>query len=137
MNLILCFWLIIINIDRFIDQTLSETIHNKTLNLPLARVLKSIDSTKHDDDKSLTFTDPQQYSSTIYKNFQINKNSIIKTHDSRSLGAKYLNEIELSSNEDCLLFCWNTTNCNLAVFEEKVLLFQDNIKLNLKKYLNL
>lgn len=122
MNLILCFWLIIINIDRFIGQTLGQTIHSKTLNLslPLSRVLKSIDSTNHDD-KTLTFTDPQQFSSTINKNFQINKNSIIKTHDSRSLGAKYLNEIELSSNEDCLSFCWNTTNCNLAVFEEKVL----------------
>ena len=57
---------------------------------------------------------------SIEDKFQINKNSIIRTHDSRALGAKYLNETDLSSNEDCLRWCWNTTNCNLAVYEEKV-----------------
>lgn len=56
----------------------------------------------------------------IEAKFQVNKNSIIRTHDSRSLGAKYINETDLSSNEECLRWCWNTTNCNLAVFEEKV-----------------
>lgn len=55
----------------------------------------------------------------IEAKFQVNKNSIIRTHDSRSLGAKYINETDLSSNEECLRWCWNTTNCNLAVFEEK------------------
>lgn len=56
----------------------------------------------------------------IEAKFQVNKNSIIRTHDSRALGAKYINETDLSSNEECLRWCWNTTNCNLAVFEEKV-----------------
>ncbi|KAH9406614.1 AP-2 complex subunit sigma [Tyrophagus putrescentiae] len=55
----------------------------------------------------------------IEAKFQVNKNSIIRTHDSRALGAKYINETDLSSNEECLRWCWNTTNCNLAVFEEK------------------
>ena len=56
----------------------------------------------------------------IKDKFKITKNSIIRTHDSRALGAKYLNETELSSNEQCLEWCWNTNACNLAVFEEKV-----------------
>lgn len=61
---------------------------------------------------------------SIVERFQVNKNSIIRTHDSRALGAKYLNESDLSSNEDCLRWCWNTSNCNMAVFEEKVSQFQ-------------
>lgn len=80
-----------------------------TSNASLTRNFKSIDHQK--------FLKGSEY---FFKNFQINKNSIIKTHDSRSLGAKYLNETELSSNEECLSWCWNTSNCNLAVFEEKV-----------------
>ncbi|KAH7645826.1 manec and ldl receptor domain containing protein [Dermatophagoides farinae] len=79
-----------------------------TSNASLTRNSKSIDHQK--------FLKGSEY---FFKNFQINKNSIIKTHDSRSLGAKYLNETELSSNEECLSWCWNTSNCNLAVFEEK------------------
>ena len=63
---------------------------------------------------------PNQSIESIVDKFQINKNSIIRTHDSRALGAKYLNESDLSSNEDCLRWCWNTSNCNMAVYEEKV-----------------
>lgn len=57
---------------------------------------------------------------SIASKFQVNKNSIIRTHESRALGAKYINETDMSSNEECLRWCWNTTNCNLAVFQEKV-----------------
>lgn len=78
---------------------------------PLIRNTKSLDHP--------ATTTPKEF--LFLNNFRINKNSIIKTHDSRSLGAKYLNETELSSNEECLSWCWNTSNCNLAVFEEKVL----------------
>lgn len=53
------------------------------------------------------------------ENFQVNENRIIRTEDSRRMGARYLNETELSSNRDCLLWCWETTSCNVAVFEEK------------------
>jgi len=66
---------------------------------------------------------PQQQRSirdSILDRFHINTNTIIRTHDSRALGAKYLNETELSSNEDCLYWCWETSPCNLAVYEEKV-----------------
>lgn len=57
---------------------------------------------------------------SIASKFQVNKNSIIRTHESRALGAKYINETDMSSNEECLRWCWNTSNCNLAVFQEKV-----------------
>lgn len=57
---------------------------------------------------------------SIASKFQVNKNFIIRTHESRALGAKYINETDMSSNEECLRWCWNTTNCNLAVFQEKV-----------------
>lgn len=65
---------------------------------------------------------PQQRSirDSILDRFHINTNTIIRTHDSRALGAKYLNETELPSNEDCLYWCWETSPCNLAVYEEKV-----------------
>lgn len=51
--------------------------------------------------------------------FQVNANTIIRTKDSRSQGAKYLNETELPSKGDCLLWCCQVTSCNVAVFEEK------------------
>ena len=74
---------------------------------------------------------------SIVEKFQVNKNSIIRTHDSRALGAKYLNETDLPSNEDCVHWCWNTTNCNLAVYEEKVNNFVNMSKLNFSPHLSL
>ncbi|XP_075723635.1 uncharacterized protein LOC119168218 isoform X2 [Rhipicephalus microplus] len=53
------------------------------------------------------------------QSFEVNENRIIRTEDSRRMGARYLNETELSSNRDCTLWCWETTSCNVAVFEEK------------------
>lgn len=52
--------------------------------------------------------------------FRINANTIIRTQDSRTNGARYLNETEQPSNDDCLNWCLQTKQCNLAVFEEKV-----------------
>jgi hypothetical protein len=36
------------------------------------------------------------------------------------MGAKYLNEIDLSSREECLRLCCETSTCDVFVFEEKV-----------------
>lgn len=52
--------------------------------------------------------------------FHVNQNSIIRTHDSRSMGATFINSTLLNTNDECMRFCWNTFNCNLAVFEGKV-----------------
>lgn len=62
---------------------------------------------------------------SVLDKFNVNTNTIIRTHDSRALGAKYLNESELPSNEDCLYWCWQTSPCNLAVYEEKVRSFAE------------
>ncbi|KAJ8909514.1 hypothetical protein NQ315_010827 [Exocentrus adspersus] len=35
------------------------------------------------------------------------------------MGAKYLNEIDLGSREECLRLCCETDNCDVFVFEEK------------------
>ncbi|XP_022246505.1 uncharacterized protein LOC106463320 [Limulus polyphemus] len=55
----------------------------------------------------------------VLDNFQINRDTIIRTQDSRALGAKYLNETELPTNEDCIYWCWKVPKCNVAVYEEK------------------
>ena len=65
-------------------------------------------------------SEPRPVRDSILDRFRINANTIIRTHDSRALGAKYLNETELASNEDCLYWCWQTSPCNLAVYEQKV-----------------
>lgn len=70
------------------------------------------------DDKA---PNSRQFVEGVLEKFHVNFNTIIKTGDSRALGAKYLNESELVSKEDCMLWCWETNPCNLAVYEEKVL----------------
>lgn len=54
------------------------------------------------------------------ENFDVHKDKIIRTQDSRDMGAKYLNEIDLGSREECLRLCCETDNCDVFVFEEKV-----------------
>ncbi|KAL7638193.1 UNVERIFIED_CONTAM: hypothetical protein RMT77_011818 [Armadillidium vulgare] len=53
------------------------------------------------------------------KKFTVNENTIIRTQDSRLLGAKFLNESDIGNREDCLTFCCNTRFCDVAVFQEK------------------
>ncbi|XP_017775989.1 PREDICTED: uncharacterized protein LOC108562229 isoform X2 [Nicrophorus vespilloides] len=56
---------------------------------------------------------------TCIENFDIHKDKIIRTQDSRAMGAKYLNEIDLDSREECLRLCCETENCDVFVYEEK------------------
>ena len=51
--------------------------------------------------------------------FDIHRDKIIRTHESRDMGAKYLNEDEFDSKEECLKFCCDTDGCDVFVFEEK------------------
>ncbi|XP_065155908.1 uncharacterized protein [Atheta coriaria] len=53
------------------------------------------------------------------ENFDIHKDKIIRTTDSRAMGAKYLNEMDLDSREECLRLCCETENCDVFVYEEK------------------
>jgi hypothetical protein len=57
---------------------------------------------------------------TCADNFDIHADKIIRTQDSRAMGAKYINEVDLSSREECLRFCCQTNMCDVFVFEEKV-----------------
>ena len=57
-------------------------------------------------------------------NSEISENTIIRTKDSRALGAKFLNEISLGPNsrDRCSSLCCSFQGCNVAVYEEKVLI---------------
>ncbi|KAJ8963701.1 hypothetical protein NQ317_009789 [Molorchus minor] len=59
---------------------------------------------------------------TCIDNFNVHRDKIIRTQDSQNMGAKYLNEIDLGSREECLRLCCETDNCDVFVFEEKVCL---------------
>lgn len=52
--------------------------------------------------------------------FEVSESTIIRTEDSRMLGAQFLNESDVGNREDCLSLCCATKFCNVAVFEEKV-----------------
>ncbi|KAG8197731.1 hypothetical protein JTE90_001652 [Oedothorax gibbosus] len=62
----------------------------------------------------------RQLDTDVESRFHINANTIIRTGESRVLGAKYVNETILPSNHDCLTKCLETPNCNAAVYEEKI-----------------
>jgi hypothetical protein len=57
---------------------------------------------------------------TCVDNFDIHRDKIIRTQDSRAMGAKYINEVDLSSREECLRLCCETSTCDVFVFEERV-----------------
>lgn len=44
---------------------------------------------------------------------------IIKSDESIKLGAKFLDDADVGSKEECLHFCCETDNCNVYVYEEK------------------
>lgn len=45
---------------------------------------------------------------------------IIKTEESRQLGAKFLESADSLSKVECLHLCCETENCDVFVYEEKV-----------------
>jgi len=53
---------------------------------------------------------------------EVSENTIIRTKDSRALGAKFLNETSLGADarDRCLNLCCSFHGCNVAVYEEKV-----------------
>lgn len=65
-------------------------------------------------------SDKTSASMKCYRSFQVNRSTIIRTQDSKTEGAKYLDEAEKSSHEECLKWCCATVNCTVAVYEEKV-----------------
>ncbi|RZF39367.1 hypothetical protein LSTR_LSTR000888 [Laodelphax striatellus] len=56
---------------------------------------------------------------TCADNFDIHEDQIIRTQDSRALGAKYIDERDVPSRDDCLRLCCETADCDVFVFEER------------------
>ncbi|XP_055541509.1 uncharacterized protein LOC129727574 [Wyeomyia smithii] len=56
---------------------------------------------------------------TCLAHFDVHLNTIIRTEESRSMGAKFLDDADVSSREQCLRLCCETVNCDVFVFEEK------------------
>lgn len=54
------------------------------------------------------------------QNFEIHKDKIIRTEESKRMGANYLNGKDVASKDECVKFCCETANCNVFVLEEKV-----------------
>lgn len=52
--------------------------------------------------------------------FDVKNDMIIKTEESRKLGAKFLDSTDSLSKVECLHLCCETENCDVFVFEEKV-----------------
>ncbi|XP_012235492.1 uncharacterized protein [Linepithema humile] len=53
------------------------------------------------------------------ESFDIHRDKIIKTQDSRDMGAKYLSVLDVDSRLDCLKYCCETERCDVFIFEEK------------------
>ena len=66
---------------------------------------------------------PLNQAGTCLEQSEITENTIIRTKDSRALGARFLNEtsLGLNSRDQCLRLCCSFHGCNVAVYEEKVI----------------
>lgn len=53
------------------------------------------------------------------ESFDIHKDKIIRTQDSREMGAKFLTVLDVDSRLDCLKYCCETERCDVFIFEEK------------------
>lgn len=51
--------------------------------------------------------------------FDIHRDTIIQTEDSRKMGANFLYHLDLNNHEECLRVCCETDKCDVFVFEDK------------------
>ncbi|XP_014218911.1 altered inheritance of mitochondria protein 3 [Copidosoma floridanum] len=51
--------------------------------------------------------------------FVVHRDKIIRTEDSREMGAKYLTEFDVESRVECMRACCETPHCDVFIFEEK------------------
>lgn len=58
------------------------------------------------------------------------RDTIIRTDESRVMGAKFLDNADLGTREECLRLCCETDGCDVFVFEEKVRFFKHNFYLS-------
>lgn len=53
--------------------------------------------------------------------FEVHRDKIIRTEDSKKLGAKFIDSVGQRNRFECLELCCQTTRCDVFVFEEKVI----------------
>ncbi|XP_069356348.1 ras-associated and pleckstrin homology domains-containing protein 1 [Maniola hyperantus] len=51
--------------------------------------------------------------------FDVQRDKIIRTEESREMGARYLSELDVGARAECLRLCCETDACDVFVFEEK------------------
>ncbi|XP_053612899.1 uncharacterized protein LOC128676660 isoform X2 [Plodia interpunctella] len=51
--------------------------------------------------------------------FDVQRDKIIRTEESRDMGARYLSELDVGTREECLRLCCETDSCDVFVYEEK------------------
>lgn len=61
--------------------------------------------------------------------FDVHHDMIIRTEESRTMGAKFLDYADLGSREECLRLCCETDGCDVFVAEEKVKLYINQLKM--------
>lgn len=52
--------------------------------------------------------------------FDVQRDKIIRTEESREMGARYLSELDVGARQECLRLCCETDSCDVFVYEEKV-----------------
>lgn len=52
--------------------------------------------------------------------FDVQRDKIIRTEESRDMGARYLSELDVGSRHECRRLCCETDACDVFVYEEKV-----------------
>lgn len=62
-------------------------------------------------------TDPV---SSCANQFDVHDDKIIRTEDSKKLGAKFIDSTDQRDRVECLQLCCRTARCDVFVFEEKV-----------------
>ncbi|XP_026314115.1 basic proline-rich protein [Hyposmocoma kahamanoa] len=51
--------------------------------------------------------------------FDVQRDKIIRTEESREMGARYLSELDVGARQECLRLCCETDACDVFVYEEK------------------
>ncbi|XP_052754664.1 uncharacterized protein LOC128201514 [Galleria mellonella] len=51
--------------------------------------------------------------------FDVQRDKIIRTEESRDMGARYLSELDVGTRQECLRLCCETDSCDVFVYEEK------------------
>lgn len=62
--------------------------------------------------------------------FDVHHDMIIRTEESRTMGAKFLDYADLGSREECLRLCCETDGCDVFVVEEKVKLYVNQLEIH-------